>query len=368
MGDLIAKSLISIPNSTKMKNFKLTTLFILLTLPAFVLAQEESEPAISISGSADVYYKYDFSGNANIPTSFADEQNSLSIGMLDLVFEGSSGKASFVGEIAFGPRNAGSAGPAPSIIATQELDIPAYAPRIQNLYVSYAFSDVVSITGGYMGTFVGYEVISPASNFHYSTSYLFTNGPFQNAGIKLDIAASEKVGFMVGLFNPWNVYQSPADIGLSSLGAQLYVSPIDGWDAYLNFITGGESGTEFDLTTTFGVSEGVNLGLNAAYYTSDISADDASGFYGAAFYADFAVADNASLGARFENFNVDPGSPGVDNTSVSALTISGNIKGGNLTFIPEIRFDFSGDEIFLDSDNLAAKSASQIVFAAVYSF
>ena len=184
--------------------------------------------------------------------------------MLDLVFEGSSGKASFVGEIAFGPRNLGSAGPSPSIISTQELDIPAYAPRIQNLYVSYAFSDVMSITGGYMGTFVGYEVISPASNFHYSTSYLFTNGPFQNAGIKLDIAASDKVGFMVGLFNPWNVYQSPADIGLSSLGAQLYVSPVDGWDAYLNFVTGGESGTEFDLTTTFGVSEGVNLGLNAA--------------------------------------------------------------------------------------------------------
>jgi hypothetical protein len=37
------------------------------------------------------------------------------------------------------------------------------------------------------------------ANFHYSTSYLFTNGPFQNAGVKANYAISDKVGIMVGL-------------------------------------------------------------------------------------------------------------------------------------------------------------------------
>jgi hypothetical protein len=60
-----------------------------------------------------------------------------------------------------------------------------------------------------MGTFIGYEVISPLANFHYSTSYLFTNGPFQNAGVKLNYAISDKIGIMVGAFNDsWNSYKA----------------------------------------------------------------------------------------------------------------------------------------------------------------
>ena len=324
-----------------------------------VLAQEE--PTFSISGSADVYYKYDFSGEGNIPTSFADEQNSLSIGMLDILMEGSSGKASFVGEIAFGPRNVGSAGPSPG----------GYQPRIQNLYVSYAFSDVVSITGGYMGTFVGYEVISPAANFNYSTSYLFTNGPFQNAGVKLDFAVSEQFAFMVGLFNPWNVYQSPASIGLSSFGAQVYVSPVDGWDAYLNFVTGGESGTEIDLTTTYQVSDNTLLGLNAANYSNEVGGglDDAN-FWGIAAYLNQSISENAAIGARYEHFfsNETAGILAGTDASVDAFTVSGNIKGGNLTFIPELRLDAASEEIFLDGDGGGTKSAIQFLVAAVYAF
>jgi hypothetical protein len=68
--------------------------------------------------------------------------------------------------------------------------------HIQNLYATYAATDKLSFTAGYMGTFIGYEVISPLANFHYSTSYLFTNGPFQNAGVKLN-SISDKIGIMV---------------------------------------------------------------------------------------------------------------------------------------------------------------------------
>ena len=42
--------------------------------------------------------------------------------------------------------------------------------HIQNLYATYAATDKLSFTAGYMGTFIGYEVISPVGNFHYSTS------------------------------------------------------------------------------------------------------------------------------------------------------------------------------------------------------
>lgn len=348
-----------------------------------MMAQEEDEK-LQISGSVDTYYKYDFSGQSNIGTSFAGDHNSVSIGMLDLVFEKSSGKASFVGEIAFGPRNLGSAGPSNSatgVLSGISSDtsgvIPVfgavsdYAPRIQNLYVSYALTDKLSITGGYMGTFVGYEIISPTGNFNYSTSYLFTNGPFQNGGVKLDYAFSDQFAVMVGMFNPWNVYTADPDVGPSSFGAQVYVSPVEGWDAYINFVTGGESGTEVDLTTTYQISDPLMLGLNAAYYSDGGEGAEEASFSGAAAYLNYSVSDAAALGLRYEYFSASAASgilSGVEDGNVSAITLSGNIKGGDLTFIPELRFDTSDQDIFFDSDGGATGSATQFLVGAVYSF
>ncbi len=334
-------------------------------MPMLSLAQDASseDTGLQVSGSADVYYKYDFSGTGNIGTSFAGDQNSISIGMLDLLFEKTTGKASFVGEIAFGPRNAGSAGPAP--------EGSAYAPRIQNLYASYALTDKLTITGGYMGTFVGYEVISPTGNFNYSTSYLFTNGPFQNAGVKLDYAITDKVGVMVGAFNPWNVYTAPDSIGPSSLGAQLYISPVDGWDAYINFVTGAGSGTEVDLTTTFSVSDKLILGVNAASYTDGGEGEEEVAFAGGALYVNYALTDAAALGLRTEYFQASAASgilsADVDGT-VTSVTLSGNFGSGGLVFIPEIRFDAASESIFLDGEGNASTSAVQAVLAAVYAF
>jgi hypothetical protein len=63
-------------------------------------------------------------------------------------------------------------------------------------------TDKLSFTAGYM--FIGYEVISPLANFHYFY-ILFTNGPFQNAGVKLNYAFQS---IMVGAFNDsWNSYK-----------------------------------------------------------------------------------------------------------------------------------------------------------------
>lgn len=353
---------------------KLQSILLICALIGFSMAwgQDEESTGLVISGSVDTYYKYDLGQTSgNIPTSFAGDHNSLSIGMLDLVFEKSFGKASFLGEIAMGPRNINSAGPTTSassaLSETGPIDINDYQPRIQNLYVSYAFNDVVSVTGGYMGTFVGYEIISPTGNFNYSTSYLFTNGPFQNAGIKADFAISESFGLMVGVFNPWNVYTA-GEVGMTSVGAQLYVAPVDGWDAYVNFVTGGESGTEADLTTTFQVTDDLMLGLNAAIYTD--GADTAASFNGAALYVNYSLSESAALGLRYENFNSSEAFDvfGIGESSVNAITLSANLMSGDLTFIPEVRVDLASGNAFLDADGNATSSAVQALIAAVYSF
>lgn len=324
-------------------------------------AKPAADPPLAISGSVDTYYKYDFSGHSNIPTSFVTDQNSFSIGMVDLGLKKKIGKASFVGELSFGPR-----GEAQSI---PDAGSNGQSFHIQNLYVGYDLTDKLNVTGGYMSTFVGYEVIVPTGNFNYSTSYLFTNGPFQNAGVKLTYAFSDKVSLMAGVFNDyWNVYTSAGKI--NTFGAQLMVAPVKGWTAYLNLLTGPASGTEVDLTTNYQITNAFKLGLNAA----DFSAPSAvgGGFTGVALYPQYAVSSAVTLGWRGEYFKTKTGDfvtagPAAGD-SVTGLTLTANIKSGPLTFIPEIRLDNGSKAIFTDSNNAATKSASQFSLAAVYAF
>jgi hypothetical protein len=340
-----------------MKKSIITTIILAIT-STVLYAQDTTkhvDPPLSIFGSVDTYYKYDFSGHSNIPTSFATDNNSVSIGMIDIGLKKKVGKASFVGEVSFGQRS--------------DQSIPVANNHIQNLFVAYDLTDKLNITGGYMATFLGYEVTPPTGNFNYSTSYLFTNGPFQNSGVKLTYAFSDKVGLMAGIFNDlWNVYTSARRV--NTFGSQLMVVPARGWTAYINLLTGPASGTEIDLTTTYQITDTFKLGLNAA----DFSAPDSlkGGFTGVALYPQLGVSKNVTLGLRGEYFKTKTGgytpagpAPG---SSVTALTLTANIKGGPLTFIPEVRLDNGSKTIFTDNNGIATKSASQFSLAAVYAF
>ncbi len=338
---------------------KVITILALALTTSVTFAQDTP---LEITGSADLYYKNDFSGNQNIGTSFATDQNSLSLGMIDIALKKKTGKTSFVGEVSFGPRGAGQSIP----------DVAGQSFHIQNLYAAYAASEKLTLTAGYMATFVGYEVISPLSNLQYSTSYLFTNGPFQNAGVKATYAFSRKVSLMAGLFNDqWNVYQANQDLGLNAVGAQLALTPVEGLSAYINFLDGSASGTIIDLTAAYQITEKFKLGLNVADF-SDADEDSDGGFTGFALYPSYAVNKNFSLALRAENFKAkkDSGSYSavVGDESVTAFTLSANLKSGGLTFIPEFRMDSGSEEMFFDSNMMATKSASQVTLAVVYGF
>ena len=343
-------------------------LLLLVGVTAFTFAKAQdtvkttSDAPLVIYGSVDTYYKYDFSGHANIPTYFASDQNSVSIGMVDLGLKKTVGNASFVGEVSFGPRS------------DQSLPTGQTNNHIQNLYVSYNFTPKFSATAGYMATFVGYEVISPTGNYNYSTSYLFGNGPFQNAGFKLTYAFSDKVSLMAGIFNnQWNYYSSVRADGegsssgdVSTFGAQLTVTPVTGWTAYLNVLTGSYSGTVLDLTTAYQITSAFKLGLNAATKSGAGSPN----YDGVALYPQLAVSKAVSFGLRGEYFEFKAvgDSP---KSHVTGITVTSNIKAGPLTFIPEVRFDNKSDGFpttFVKSDGTITNSASQFLLAAVYAF
>jgi len=363
-------------NLNHLINMKKKILLLLLAASAFSYASKAQDTVkttadapLVLYGSVDTYYKDDFSGHANIPTSFASDNNSISIGMVDLGLKKTVGNASFVGELSFGPRS--------------DASIPTSGYHIQNLYVSYNLTSKLNASAGYMSTFIGYEVISPSGNFNYSTSYLFTNGPFQNAGFKLTYAFSDKVSLMAGIFNDeWNAYTSAHDV--STFGAQLTVTPVKNWTAYLNVATGPTSGTEFDLTTAYQITTAFKLGLNAATFSpAHYSFGGTYGFSGVALYPQIAVSKAVTLGLREEYFKTNsssdaalwndishPAAP-LPGGSVLASTLTANIKAGPLTFIPEIRLDNINSKtntIFTDNNGAPTTSATQFVLAAVYAF
>lgn len=341
-----------------------------LLTAAFAQAQDTTKTAenpLTISGSVDAYYKYDFSrfrnaaGSSNIPTSFATEQNSISIGMVDLAVKKKVNKASFVGELSFGPRGEGQSIP--------NSGTNGQSFHIQNLYMGYDVTDKLNLTAGYMSTFVGYEVISPAGNFNYSTSYLFTNGPFQNAGFKATYAFNSKVSLMAGIFNDtWNNYQSNRDV--STFGAQVFVSPVKGWTAYLNLLSGKTSGTIVDLTTAYQITDAFKLGLNGSSFSAPNAVQ--GGFEGVALYPQLAISKDVTLGLRGEYFKtkdggfVTAGPPAGG--SITAFTLTANIKTGPLTLIPEARLDNGSTSQFLKNNGGPSKQASQFLIAAVYAF
>jgi len=382
---------------------KLFSLFVILSAyignTSALLAQDNEQkdkPKLSISGSVDAYFRANLNApndeNAIAPaTSFAN-LSGFSLGMANVVASMEHNDVGFVADFVFGPRGRdavfGSLGNGSSEVINQ-------------LYVYWNASDAITFTIGNFNTFLGYEVISPASNFNYSTSYMFSYGPFSHTGLKADFALSENFSAMIGVMNPTDMTEF-APFGTYTLGAQLGYSNDKG-SAYLNFLYGDQDGKlrkstavvnqeskgalfQVDLTTGWNLSEKWYAGLNATYnstalgetYTGATIEDiegDAPGFMGTALYLQHTISNKVSVGVRaeyFAEFNEGYEIIGAyDNdgkASMTAITVSGSFGIGDLRIIPELRVDNASDDVFLNPELQQVSNLSSFVLGAVYSF
>jgi hypothetical protein len=339
------------------KTSKSLLLALMLTFGAFLVqAQEEEEAStpLSISGSIDTYYRAnlnstndgDNGGTIAPGTSFANLPG-FSLGMANIVLGMEGEKSGFVADLVFGPRGTEAvfgSGPSQNIV--------------NQLYGYWNVSDNFTLTIGNFNTFLGYEVISPTANFNYSTSYMFSYGPFSHTGLKADITAGD-VSMMFGVFNPTDM----TDFNLTGMylgGAQFGYA-----GQYLNFLF-GDGYFQVDYTGGFDLSDATYLGINATF-NKDL-------FSCGALYLQQSFTDNFSLGLRGEYFSdVDDVVLGFDpnaDESVIDITLSANYTVGKLTFIPEFRIDtFSEDSVVPDFNETDTQGAlASFLVAAVYAF
>ncbi|MEQ9439182.1 MAG: porin [Cyclobacteriaceae bacterium] len=384
-----------------MKKFSLLTLAIMGLASLSLFAQDEE--SFSFSGSVDTYFRYNFNSRNRLytngddvfspdaPTTSFANLSGFGLGMVNLIAAYEGEKVGFVADLVYGPRGEDAVflSNGPSSIVNQ-------------LYVYYNISDGVTLTLGNFNTFLGYEVISPTGNYNYSTSYMFSYGPFSHTGLKADFALSDELSLMLAIMNPTD-YTEFNPFGTYTLGAQLGYSN-ESTSAYLNFLYGDQDGKldadlpglfggvsagptfQADLTAGFDLSDAFYLGVNTTINTTgpgeqitggslqDIDGDN-GGFYGAAIYAQIATSETLSFGVRgeyFAEFNGGVGALGSydsnGDASVVDFTLSSNIAVGNLTFIPEIRVDAVSEDVYNDRDFEATSTLASFIFAAVYSF
>lgn len=337
-----------------MKNTILSLLFSILSISLF--SQIQIDTNFTISGSVDVYYRSNLnstndptSGGTIAPaTSFANLPG-FSLGMFNLISSYEGARVGFVADIVFGPRGAEAV-----------FGSPAALNIVNQLYGYWNITDKIKATIGNFNTFLGYEVISPTANFNYSTSYMFSYGPFSHSGLKIDFDLGSGFSGMLGVFNPTDGTDfNPS--GEYVAGAQLgYSDNIGG--AWINLIM-SEGFYQVDLTTGWQVTDKFYTGLNATTAQNN--------FGGAALYFQYAATDAFALGLRSEYF-VDNGIDiiGMDE-SVIDVTLSAQYKVGNMTLIPEFRLDSYSKEDNVIFDGVNGESGNQLlsfILAAVYSF
>ena len=403
-----------------MKSLTLRSLFILVLITAYQLGfaqdaapapateeKKEEEKKFSFGGSVDSYFHSSFGVKntvtgfqPNAPTTSFANLKGFGLGMINLIASYQGEKAGFVADVVIGPRGSdavfNSGGYA-------NLAGAGSGHLVNQLYTYYKFSDGFTLNLGQFNTFVGYEVISPTINVNYSTSYLFSNGPFNHTGLRADFSFGE--GFVAKAaimnptdileFNPTNTYTYGAQIGKTS----------DGGGIWLNFLYGDQNGKlteednqigdesggalfQVDLTGGYTLSDAFYLGFNASYQTigegevfddtDGIIGDgaDATSFLGFALYPKLTLSESFALGLRGEYFSVKKNhllaSPIATDAegdgSVIAVTLSGNYKVGGFTFIPEVRVDKMSEDFFVNKDGDAKDLMPTLTMAAVYKF
>lgn len=350
---------------------KLTLQGIAMSLLNISFAQDSTKAsAVNISGSADLYYRYDAGETkANNLTSFTNSHNKFELGMATLKLNYKTSRVEVVADLGFGKR-------------AQEFSYndQGILAAVKQLYISYAVNDWLKFTAGSWATHIGYELVDAPANRNYSMSYMFTNGPFFHTGVKAEVAYKGH-GFMIGIANPTDFkYVPDGYVNKKFLLAQYSYTSNDHLKAYFNYVGGQNIDTtkshQFDIVLLSKISSKFNLGYNGTLnhtrrYLGNTKYDDRKDWWGSALYLNMDATQHFGMTLREEYFSDRDGLKisGLQvNGKIFASTLSFNFKVDNFIFIPEFRLDHSNKSIFIKSDGTPTQTAASALIAAICQF
>jgi len=360
------------------------------------------DSTLQISGSADVYYKYDFSESGKnfspYSTDYAmgTKENTIDFGLLNLKINKQINKASISADLAFGPRANDS-----------KINNAISAFYIQNIIFSYQVKKELAISAGVMYRYETYEKLTSVDNFHYLMSNAYTEQrkiPARSVGIKAKYDFNDIISLTAGLYNAVDVASSPSDFvvsspsyGLSDFSGQLVVKPIKNLELSAAIWKEGQKtkGTHLNFQGHYLMDSGLKLGLDITNYAgSDTAVQIANGynnFTSAALYVQKPLSKLLTLGIRLEHELINQNSVSYTSTSITntgaftkenynIATLTACEKLGALSFKQEIKYDLTDNsniyspyltknpEVVGGVQHGVTNKGVQAVLAAVYSF
>jgi len=242
------------------------------------------------------------------------------------------------------------------------------------LYAYYNFSNIFTLTLGNFNTFLGYEIISPVANFNYSTSYMFSYGPFSHTGVKADFILSDDISLMLAVLNQTDYTEG--NFGGEDgeiFDSYMYGVQLGLYGQYINLLAGDDY-TQIDFTGGINLTDNFFLGVNA---TSTGLAGD-TGFSGFALYPQVTLSESFSIGLRGEIFSETGGgaaalylgklSESSEDANNTSFTVTGSYTNGNFILKPEFRIDTASANIYSKNTTDYSDNLASFVLAAIYSF
>ena len=335
-----------------------------------VSEKKDEKTSLTLSGFADAYFRTDFlRTSSNNRTSFTNSDKSFELGMASLKLEYAKDRVGLVADLGVGRRA--------EEFSYNETGLKS---AIKHLYITYQATDWLKFTAGSWATHVGYEVVDAPVNRNYSMSYMFSWGPFFHTGLKAE-ASSGKSSFMLGISNPTDYKTAPVN-STKYLLAQYALALSDDVKTYVNYV-GGKRFTDsartsqFDIVMTAKVSSLFSLGYNGTMafnrlQTGDKYEEKPHSWWGSAVYLNLDPSPSFGLTLRTEYFSdksqISAMSLAPVGAGVLANTLSGNIRLGDLTLIPEFRIERANGSIYSNKTGDARNSDASFLVAAIYKF
>jgi hypothetical protein len=358
--------------------------------------QQETTGTFSLEGSLDTYFHGTVDTVEDAPNTAFSNLRGFSLGMINLILSYTSEKSGFVADLVYGPRGSDAVFNGSSytnIVGSGSAQI------INQMYAFYNFSEKVRVYFGQFNTFLGYELVTPTGNFHYSTSYLFSYGPFSHTGLRGEFDLGKGWALNLALMNPTDFTEyNPFDVytigGLleyadekNSISISAIAGDQDGKLRRNDTVNRFSAGTKIhlDLLAERQFSKKYYMSLNASYLGIDemeiitpegtkIILDESTGFYGVALYQKYSFSKSVDLGLRIEHFSEFNGGLGAiggydesGEANIQSATLSGNFTNGHLRLIPEVRVDIGTEKTFTEkSTGIPTNTLASFNLALVY--
>jgi Putative beta-barrel porin-2, OmpL-like. bbp2 len=318
-------------------------------------------PKFVFGGLVDTYYLFNFirADGANTLTppvgrAFDTAANSLTLALAKLTMNASLDVVSLQLDLGYGSDgaiiNAAGAG------STGQGNI-----LVEQAYGEISLPGNLTLDFGKFTTTAGAEVIEANKNWLYSRSFLFNAIPLLHTGARANLKINDMLTLQASLVNGWNNDPDSNAWKTGGLSASITASPMLSIIATTYFgkespqgaaaSTPGDLRFLFDLVAALTLNDKFGLNLNVDYIKAPsldpTVADNGSDYQiGAAIMGRYVVSDHLYVSARGEFLSSHLDAAAHTTTVEEGTLMAGIPVGKNFELRPEVRADFSGDDVY----------------------